>query len=166
MPLTSSSNKTPSFKISPSNTKSTSLPTVSSPYTKVVLSLDLTPSSTRTLKWSTSINIVSNYSFTSKVEGPFTCGIMPSGEIKTFNRITVLAVQSGDFHQSTVWLGSSVPTIQTVDLFHRHWMSTINGQPQWTDGNTIRENHSQHRCHPTVRWFRLQRRSHSYIRQV
>jgi hypothetical protein len=43
--------------------------------------------------------------------GPFTCGILPSGSVLSFPRITFIAIQSGGFLSGDTYLGGVAPSV-------------------------------------------------------
>ena len=55
-------------------------------------------------------NTKSNFSIGSQRTGPFTCGFLSQGTIQTFDQVTFIAVQSGEFTQKTTWLADFMPT--------------------------------------------------------
>ena len=48
--------------------------------------------------------------------GPFTCGVITSGSIVSFQKVTYIASQSGDFLTTTTWLGGIIPTFDVCFL--------------------------------------------------
>jgi len=57
-----------------------------------------------------SITIGESYSFGSSISGPFTFGILLTGEIQIFYSITFIVFVSGSFTDRATWLGGIVPT--------------------------------------------------------
>ena len=55
------------------------------------------------------------YSFGASLSGPFTFGVLLSGEIQTFGKITCIAGRSGGFGLAATWLGGIIPTIDFCD---------------------------------------------------
>jgi len=56
------------------------------------------------------ITVGESYTFGSSISGPFTFGILLTGEIQIFYSITFIVLQSGSFTDSLTWLGGIVPT--------------------------------------------------------
>jgi hypothetical protein len=52
----------------------------------------------------------------SRVNGPFTCGILPGGTIQTYNEVTYIVLQSGDFQVDSCWLGGIAPMADICNL--------------------------------------------------
>ena len=50
-----------------------------------------------------------NYTFGSTRSGPFTFGILLSGEIQVFTSVTYIVKASGSFYSSATWLGGRAP---------------------------------------------------------
>lgn len=57
-----------------------------------------------------------NYTFGPSFTGPFTFGILISGEIQTFNSVTCIAGVSGSFTVGSTWLGGIAPTVDFCNL--------------------------------------------------
>lgn len=52
----------------------------------------------------------------SSVSGPFTCGVISSSSIQSFQQVTYIASQSGDFTANNTWLGGIIPTADVCSL--------------------------------------------------
>ena len=50
------------------------------------------------------------------VSGPFTCGVISGSSIVSFQKVTYIASQSGDFLTTTTWLGGIIPTFDVCFL--------------------------------------------------
>ena len=52
----------------------------------------------------------------SSFSGPFTCGILPGDRVQSFNQITLMARNSGEFLSALTWLGGIIPSASFCSL--------------------------------------------------
>jgi hypothetical protein len=50
------------------------------------------------------------------LSGPFTCGILPDGTLRSFNKVTFITTMSGDFTSGSTFLGGMAPTAEISSL--------------------------------------------------